>query len=212
MIVSGLIFLLTTLEIQASCLPESLVKQVKIVNDEIKIAEETVQRFESTITRDLPSSVNLVVRLEPLNPRVNAEIIHNNSSLTISILGGMLSHPSMNSSVLLMLLCHEVGHYLGGPPLKSRNGWSSTEGQADYFSALECLKNFELEEGDFLNSALELTSIYAEVSQQGKPSLESCDETIASRTNFGYPSAQCRLDTLLSGWRGLKRPMCWFVE
>jgi hypothetical protein len=212
MIVFALVFFLHLKEIQAACLPESLPSENKILTHEMKVIEETAQKFETMMLRELPPTSELVVRLDPLNPRVNAEVIKNNASVTISVWGGMLSHPKMNAHVLLLLLCHELGHDLGGPPLKSRNGWSSTEGQADYFSTLSCLKNFEFDEDQFLASAEELSGIYAEVNMQGRPSVDTCDESTVLRINFGYPSAQCRLDTLLAGWRAGPRPRCWYID
>jgi len=171
-----------------------------------------VQRFESSMVRDLPTDHDLIIRLDPLNPRVNAEVLKENGYVSISIWGGMLSHAKMSPSTLLLLLCHELGHFLGGPPLKSRTGWSSTEGQADYYSTAVCLRNLGIDEGQFIGAAKALTSIYAEVVQQSEPRLDRCDETVVTRINYGYPTVQCRLDTLLAGWRGSSRPTCWFFE
>ena len=38
------------------------------------------------------------------------------------------------------MLCHELGHHLGGTPTKDSASWASTEGQADYFATLKCLR------------------------------------------------------------------------
>jgi hypothetical protein len=40
-----------------------------------------------------------------------------------------------------MVLCHEIGHHLGGAPKYSWfNGWASNEGQSDYFASLKCMR------------------------------------------------------------------------
>jgi hypothetical protein len=197
--------------IQAACLPESELESFAVTKNNL-MAEEVVQKFQSIILKELPEEYDMVVNLEPMNPRVNAEIIKKDQVLSISVWGGMLSHPLLTEGTFSLLLCHEIGHFLGGPPLKSRNGWSSTEGQADYFSTATCASAFGMRDHEFLEAALSLTKIYADVSREPAPSLTRCDETVVSRTNFGYPKAQCRLDTLIAGWNGLKRPACWFLE
>ena len=93
----------------------------------------------------------MVIRIDVLNNRINADITKVNNQVVVQIFGGMLRHNEMNSDVLQILICHELGHFLGGPPLKSRSGWSSTEGQADYFSTLKCMK--EVLESDSGNSS-----------------------------------------------------------
>ena len=212
MIVSLVILLLSALWSQAACLPDSINLRENLLGPETRVMEQTVQRFEAIMGREIPAGHHLVVRLDSLNPRVNAEVIQDSGTVTISVWGGMLSHPRMAQGALLLLLCHEVGHFLGGPPLKSRTGWSSTEGQADYFSTEYCVKDLGLSEREFLEAATALTAIYAEVSGQVSPRFDRCDESIATRTNYGYPSVQCRLDTLTAGWRRSPRPSCWFVD
>jgi hypothetical protein len=141
---------------------------------------------------------------------VNAEINKIGNSITILVMGGMLAHQKMNDNAFALLLCHELGHFLGGPPLKSSNGWSSTEGQADYFSGQVCVRHIELGESDFIDGAIRLTSIYSEVMSEPEPRISQCDQNKAPRTNFGYPSVQCRLDSILAGWESKPRPECWY--
>src|SRR5258708_14701309 len=44
---------------------------------------------------------------------------------------------------MTIVVCHEMGHHLGGAPKYAGNpeAWSASEGGADYFSALKCVKN-----------------------------------------------------------------------
>jgi hypothetical protein len=174
--------------------------------------ENSVNAFQAAAKGELPKENALVIRLETLNPRVNAEIRKEGDELVIQVMGGMLQHKRMTPDVLTLLLCHELGHFLGGPPLKSRAGWSSTEGQADYYSGMACAHRLGLDEMAFADAALALTQIYAEVTFSPPPRLDRCDESVVSRTNFGYPGVQCRLDTLMAGWWGRERPRCWFSE
>lgn len=175
-------------------------------------AEDAVKEFESIIKKEVSPNHSVVVHIEAMNTRVNADISKDGEIFVIQVMGGMVSQPEMNADTLKLLLCHEIGHLLGGPPLKSRNGWSSTEGQADYYSAKYCARVLGMDENSFLDAALNLTEIYARVTMAPAPSLNSCDSIRVERTNYGYPTVQCRLDTLVAGWQGLSRPSCWFRE
>jgi hypothetical protein len=68
---------------------------------------------------------------------------HNNPVLRVT--GGMANHELLTTDGLALILCHEIGHFLGGEPKKLRGrstkrSWSSAEGQADYYANAFCLK------------------------------------------------------------------------
>lgn len=213
MIVAVLVFFFNFKVSQAACLSDSLLTTTELASTaEVQRAEDVVQNFETLLVREIPRDHDLVIHLEPLNPKVNAEIKKNEREVFISVWGGMISHNEINKNALNLLLCHELGHFLGGPPLKSRDGWSSTEGQADYYAASRCVRLLHMSEADFLDGATRLAKIYAEVSREPTPSIDRCDTTVATRTNYGYPKTQCRLDTMMAGWFEKVRPRCWFVE
>lgn len=197
---------------EALCLPptSSSIKNNTIIN--ATMIESAASEFTEATGHLLSPGEKLTITFEALNPGINAEIIKSGSGPVIKVLGGMLKHPEMNKHALTLLLCHELGHYLGGPPLKSRNGWSSTEGQADYYSGETCARYIGLSEENLLDGALNLTRIYSEVTLESAPILGSCDENRVSRTHYGYPKVQCRLDTIIAGWNNERRPACWFFE
>lgn len=63
----------------------------------------------------------------------------------VSMYGGLARHPQMTEDGFLMVVCHELGHHLGGYPKKSQpfqvdRKWSSVEGQSDYFATLKCAR------------------------------------------------------------------------
>ncbi len=60
----------------------------------------------------------------------------------------------------------------------------------------------------FYHGALALSRIYAEVLGQSEPSYGSFDGSRVERTNFGYPGAQCRLQSIVAGWNRGPRPSC----
>ncbi len=56
-------------------------------------------------------------------------------------LHGALGRESlMSSDTFALVLCHEIGHHIGGIPKDSLSEWASAEGQADYFAAARCMK------------------------------------------------------------------------
>lgn len=61
----------------------------------------------------------------------------------VNMYGGLARHPLVTDDGFMLVVCHEMGHHLGGFPTKGGiNGfWAATEGQADYFGTLKCLKN-----------------------------------------------------------------------
>ncbi|EQC49191.1 putative lipoprotein [Bacteriovorax sp. BSW11_IV] len=65
---------------------------------------------------------------------------------TLNFWGGMARIPGMTKEGWAFTACHEVGHILGGLPRLSikDHAWASSEGQADYFSAAQCLKRYFL--------------------------------------------------------------------
>ena len=71
---------------------------------------------------------------------------------SVRVPGGHARLPTMNADSLALVICHELGHFLGGEP---KRVWEtrgllgekerllvSVEGQADYFAASECLKRY----------------------------------------------------------------------
>lgn len=146
--------------------------------------------------------------------------------------GGLARHPLMTRDAFLLLICHEVGHHLGGAPKIFRGnsglrGWSSAEGQADYFATSKCLplffksqmesKSFDIDlDSDAYKVALSYCrdNTCARVALAGlsaskvfsslvigtpEPKLTGNDKTIVSKTYYNHPNPQCRLDTYRSG-------------
>lgn len=149
--------------------------------------------------------------------------------------GGAIRSKELGEAEISLILCHELGHHLGGKPTASMEGWSACEGQADYWSSLECVKNFwslqkdsmvsvEAQKwceknsspdpycGKFAQTALNITRFYGQFQPSGYPGLDTVDSSIPPRTFFGHPTPQCRLDTLMSGYLSKDRPACWYLQ
>lgn len=172
-----------------------------------------IQQFEedlSPLVLNHGGELHLVLDWD--SDRVNAEAKRNGREFMIIIYSGLITKVPVKRTTLELILCHELGHHLGGTPLASRQGWSSSEGQADYYSTLECAKELKNISYDEMKKELEiLAKFYAQIDRSPlQPSLNHVDSNIVNRTFFGYPNAQCRLDTLIAGWENKPRPLCWY--
>lgn len=62
----------------------------------------------------------------------------------VNMYGGLARHETITEDGFALVLCHEIGHHLGGAPkvagLLGLNRWASNEGQADYYATLKCLR------------------------------------------------------------------------
>jgi len=100
----------------------------------------------------------LIITRDWENPRVNASATRDDLNNPVVIVnGGLARHPMMTFDALLLLVCHEIGHHLGGAPRQFRGksqlrSWSSAEGQADYFSTGKCLPRVLLNSTDDENN------------------------------------------------------------
>jgi hypothetical protein len=66
----------------------------------------------------------------------------------VTMFGGLARHPSITEDGFALVICHELGHHIGGAPKKTTNLWSSVEGESDYFAALKCLRHVFLNDNN----------------------------------------------------------------
>jgi len=71
---------------------------------------------------------------------VNAYASRSGNQWIVSMYGGLARHAVITEDGFSLVVCHEVGHHIGGAP-KYRGEWAANEGQADYFGSLKCLRN-----------------------------------------------------------------------
>lgn len=89
------------------------------------------------------AGVPLEIRADWGNSTVNAYATREVDSWVIHLYGGMARAEGMTKDSLALIICHELGHHLGGAPrtfLYDR--WPSAEGQADYWASSKCLKKY----------------------------------------------------------------------
>ncbi len=77
---------------------------------------------------------------------VNAGTLRRNEGdiWVLNLYGGFARHPAITPDGYMLVVCHELGHHIGGAPKKRLESgghhWASTEGQSDYFATLKCMR------------------------------------------------------------------------
>lgn len=104
-----------------------------------------IDKVESTY-RPIIEAMGIKLTINRLwkNSRVNAGATKKGKEWIINLYGGYARHPLVTEDGYALVICHELGHHLGGTPKKildgENPGWPSVEGQADYFATLKCLR------------------------------------------------------------------------
>ena len=133
-------------------------------------AIERVSSFYSPIVKDLGG--DLIMKNDWDSPSVNAFAKQEKTDKEVYMFGGLARHPMITEDGFMMVVCHELGHHVGGAPKKvsqSRLGfiWASNEGQADYFAGLKCMRRV-LEKDDNIAIVAEM-----QIDQEAKTKCES---------------------------------------
>ena len=92
---------------------------------------------------------------------VNAYAQQIGETWKVAMFGGLARHKSVTGDGFAAVICHELGHHLGGAPRKGAGGggawggdgnvatsWASNEGQSDYFATLKCLRKVWLNDNN----------------------------------------------------------------
>ncbi len=80
-----------------------------------------------------------------VNARVMRASVDGKQVLKVEMFGGISKHFEATLDSTTAILCHEIGHHMGGAPkysggMSSANKWASNEGQSDYWASLKCLR------------------------------------------------------------------------
>ena len=114
---------------------DALVQVQKMYNDEFREEQKT-----------------LIIQADWNDDRVNSYATRDDDDNPVVVApGGLARYSLMTKDALLLIFCHEVGHFLGGAPKSPRGqssllSWSSAEGEADYFASSRCLKKLFTDE------------------------------------------------------------------
>ncbi len=163
-----------------------------------------------------------------VNETVNAFAEQKNGKWKVSFFGGLARHKTMTKDGFALIVCHEIGHHLGGAPRYASLVWASNEGQSDYFATTKCLRRYwqgqdhdgvlrSLELPEPMKKACSTTSspklcmresmagysvalLFAALNWNPfKPKFDQPDRKQVKKTNDSHPASQCRLDTYFQG-------------
>lgn len=191
---------------------------------------ETIEGVISLYDSELPANRNIDISWE--SETLNASVgLGKNGVTNFSFHGGFARENNLNQDAYAVVVCHEVGHIVGGYPKVMPTQKYTSEAQSDYFAANDCLKKFfaskpinlaqidlsnidEKKIADCREDQLCLRGLAAirdvSVIYPGS-SINAKENKVAEFTNFNsYPSNQCRVDTLVAGLMRHPRPTCWF--
>jgi hypothetical protein len=82
---------------------------------------------------------NLKIERKWTDGTVNAYAQRQGSTFLVSMFGGLARHSTITADGFNLVICHEIGHHIGGAP-KKVGTWASNEGQADYWGSMKCLR------------------------------------------------------------------------
>ncbi len=131
------------------------------------------------------------------NGKVNASAGKKKDVFLLNIYGGLARYKSLTKDAFTMILCHEIGHLIGGAPTWKPFNQASSEGQADYFATLKCFRR--VHEKEKLKITNDLVPKYA---------LNKCLSAFENELDFNLCKrsalAQLSLITVMSELAGLK--------
>lgn len=107
--------------------------------------EDVLVRAEKVFTPIIAQhGGRLVVERDWQDSEFNAYATQQGNSWIVHFYGGLARAKGMSVEGFTVVVCHELGHHIGGAPkVKSfypGQSWASNEGQSDYYATLRCLK------------------------------------------------------------------------
>ena len=107
---------------------------------------DVIQRVEDIYTPIVESfDFKFKVRRKWSDGTVNAYAKQSKTVMEVVMFGGLARHETITKDGFALVLCHEIGHHLGGLPKKKLWGislWASNEGQSDYWGTMKCLRKY----------------------------------------------------------------------
>ncbi|MEM7645748.1 MAG: hypothetical protein AAF203_02460 [Pseudomonadota bacterium] len=113
--------------------------------DEV-VFDSTIESVVSLYRARFPKP--LVINKDWYDPSLNGIIKEHSDRYQLDIAGGLMRVKNLTLDGFTFLICHEVGHILGGAPIYGEKAlvpedeFLAVEGQADYWAANKCFKKF----------------------------------------------------------------------
>lgn len=124
-----------------------------ISEEEFNQAIDEVEAIYQPIISNMGAKLN--IERNWTDGTVNAYASQSGKAWKVAMFGGLARHETITKDAMALVVCHEIGHHIGGAPRKGQsnsgggwwggNGggavsWASNEGQADYFATTKCLR------------------------------------------------------------------------
>lgn len=106
-----------------------------------KLFNAVINRVESIYAPIVARrGLKLVIERRWTDPTVNAYAERMGTTAHVAMFGGLARHQEVTPDGFALVVCHEIGHHLGGFPKIASEPWASNEGQADYFGTSKCMR------------------------------------------------------------------------
>jgi hypothetical protein len=122
-------------------IPEGLERFGGITEAEFNLAIDRVEKIYKPIVKKLGGELE-INRLWS-NSQVNANATRKGNKWVVNAFGGLARYEHNTFDGEMMVLCHEIGHHMGGFPKYPGifgGSWASNEGQSDYFATMKCFR------------------------------------------------------------------------
>jgi hypothetical protein len=134
------------------------VKQAGLSQEQFNAVIDKVEGIYAPIVSSFGAKLN--VERNWTDGTVNAYASQSGKNYKVAMFGGLARHETITEDGFALVICHEIGHHIGGSPKKGEiqqtggggggwggssptsvvASWASNEGQADYFANLKCLR------------------------------------------------------------------------
>ena len=124
-------------------IPSNIKSASNMTRREFNQVMDDIEEIYKPIVKNLGK--RLVIERKWDDGTVNAYAQQIGNKWKVSMFGGLARHKAVTADGFAVVVCHELGHHLGGAPKKMRKRkltWASNEGQADYFATMKCLRKY----------------------------------------------------------------------
>lgn len=162
---------------------------------------EQVENVYKPIMKEMGQELEIIK--DWTNATANAYAKKQGSTSIVHMFGGLARHPKMTEDGFTLVVCHEIGHHIGGAPRKSaffglQKMWASNEGQSDYWATLKCArKAWENDDNQAIVSKMSVPAIVNEKCEKAHGT--GHDFSLCQRSSMAGFSLALTLDALRKG-------------
>lgn len=142
---------LSIITVSASAFANTMPLNNLHLEDDVRVVNHITHRDFFGIIREIAETFSPAVRHHGgqlkvnyfwNDPTVNASAQQEGGEWILNMYGGLARRKEITKDGFALVVCHELGHHLGGYPFKwdGEIGWAASEGQADYFATQACAR------------------------------------------------------------------------